>query len=334
MQKTLKSISIIVPHLRLTTGGVYSMYNYVKSLSATLKVNLLSLAQQSEGSFDVSARHIKQIDDDTVPDADAIILNADSPYGQQFIDLSHTKGRKILYFQGFGSPNNPIVWSNIERDCRIIASSRWLTDLAKKIGRASIYVPYGIDRQIFYARRQPEFSDNRMTVALMTHPVDWKGTSDGLEALRLAAASEKNFRIRLFGHRTDQFKEAALLDLAEFVEKPGRTEVGEILRSSNIYLCSSWEEGFGMPGLEALACGAALVTTDTKGSRDYAIDGETALVSPPHRPDMLAKNISATINNADLRRRLARAGVAAADRFPTWAQSAKLFQSAIEELIA
>ena len=35
-----------------------------------------------------------------------------------------------------------------------------------------------------------------------------------------------------------------------------------------------------MPGLEALACGTALATTDTKGSRDYALHEKTALDQP------------------------------------------------------
>ena len=46
----------------------------------------------------------------------------------------------------------------------------------------------------------------------------------------------------------------------------------------------SWEEGLGLPGIEALACGAALARTDTKGGRDIALDGETALVTPPAAP--------------------------------------------------
>ena len=47
-----------------------------------------------------------------------------------------------------------------------------------------------------------------------------------------------------------------------------------------IYLCPSWDEGLGMPSMEAMACGSALVTYDNGGSRDYAHDGETALVAP------------------------------------------------------
>ena len=38
-------------------------------------------------------------------------------------------------------------------------------------------------------------------------------------------------------------------------------------------------------------CGTALVTTDTGGSRDYALNEETALVSPQKNPDALKKNL-------------------------------------------
>ncbi len=47
-----------------------------------------------------------------------------------------------------------------------------------------------------------------------------------------------------------------------------------------------------MPAMEAMACRSALVTTDTGGSRDYALHGQTALVSLPKEPGELAKNLA------------------------------------------
>ena len=59
-----------------------------------------------------------------------------------------------------------------------------------------------------------------------------------------------------------------------------RQLVDEIYNTSRVFLCTSWVEGFGLTNVEAMACGAALVTTDNGGSRDYALHGETALVAP------------------------------------------------------
>ena len=63
-----------------------------------------------------------------------------------------------------------------------------------------------------------------------------------------------------------------------------------------------------MPAMEAMMCGTALVTTDTGGSRDYALNEETALVSPIKNPEGLAKNLIRVLTNESLRLQLAEKG--------------------------
>lgn len=88
-----------------------------------------------------------------------------------------------------------------------------------------------------------------------------------------------------------------------------------------------------MPGLEALACGAALATTDTKGSRDYAVDRLTALVTPPRNPTALGESIIELLEDAPLRERLALAGSEHVRRqFPEWPVAAQRFEEALVEL--
>jgi glycosyltransferase involved in cell wall biosynthesis len=60
--------------------------------------------------------------------------------------------------------------------------------------------------------------------------------------------------------------------------------------------------------MEAMACGAALCTYDNGGSRDYAIDGRTAVVAPRRDLDALASGLTRLLDDADLRRRVAREG--------------------------
>jgi glycosyltransferase involved in cell wall biosynthesis len=60
--------------------------------------------------------------------------------------------------------------------------------------------------------------------------------------------------------------------------------------------------------MEAMACGAALCTYDNGGSRDYAIDGRTALVAPRRDLDALTRGLSRLLEDAELRRRVAREG--------------------------
>ena len=65
-----------------------------------------------------------------------------------------------------------------------------------------------------------------------------------------------------------------------------------------------------MPSMEAMACGAALVTYDNGGCRDYARDGLTALVARRRDVDDLAAKLGRMLEDAALREKLASTGAA------------------------
>ena len=63
-----------------------------------------------------------------------------------------------------------------------------------------------------------------------------------------------------------------------------------------------------MPAMEAMATGALLVTTDTGGSRDFAVAGETALISPPRDWQALSANLSHAVTHWSEHDRTRQAG--------------------------
>jgi glycosyltransferase involved in cell wall biosynthesis len=265
----------------------------------------------------VSVYGIDGLDDAVVPDGDAIILNADSNEGDRFAELSDRKGKKYFYFQGYGIPGSEVVKQNLVRGIEIIASSKWLEYEAKRYGADSHYFPYGIDRSIF-SYDPPENHDTKM-ISMMTHHLEWKGTVDGMEAIEIVKDYMPEVKVYLFGvSRQDCSPDWC------FIDSPTRSEIGSLLQTSTVFVCSSWEEGFGLPGLEALACGAALATTDTKGSRDYAIDGKTALVSPIQDPRALAENILTLLRNRTLRKELVGNGKELVDsQYRSWLEASQ-----------
>jgi glycosyltransferase involved in cell wall biosynthesis len=67
-----------------------------------------------------------------------------------------------------------------------------------------------------------------------------------------------------------------------------------LLRRSKAVAYPSKEEGFGLPALEALACGAPLVTT--VGTAMAALAGDAALLVPPGDPEKLAGALEALLD--------------------------------------
>jgi glycosyltransferase involved in cell wall biosynthesis len=79
-----------------------------------------------------------------------------------------------------------------------------------------------------------------------------------------------------------------------------------------------------------MACGCALVTSDSQGVLDYAIHQETALVSEIKNPTGLAQNILKLVKDNNLRISLAKRGNQYVQRF-TWEKAMSKFQEVITQ---
>jgi len=107
--------------------------------------------------------------------------------------------------------------------------------------------------------------------------------------------------------------------------------LAELYSSSDAFLYTSYVEGFGLPPLEAMACGTPVVMTDNKGSRDYAVDGFNALISQPGDVKSLTDNLLKVLQDDKLRDRLIENGLETAKKF-TWEKTVENFEKALKEI--
>lgn len=96
-------------------------------------------------------------------------------------------------------------------------------------------------------------------------------------------------------------------------------DVAALLRNAAAVAYPSLEEGFGLPALEALACGAPLVTTTGSATEEVAGDG--ALLVAPGDVDGLARALEALVAGGDEVEARRRRGLAVAAGY-TWTTSA------------
>ena len=88
-----------------------------------------------------------------------------------------------------------------------------------------------------------------------------------------------------------------------------------LYKNAKLFVCSSYQEGFGLPALEAMACGCPVVTTDTGGSREYAINNYNATIVAPQNIDELANAIIDLINDNEKQIFYSMNGVKTAEKF-------------------
>jgi UDP-glucose:(heptosyl)LPS alpha-1,3-glucosyltransferase len=178
------------------------------------------------------------------------------------------------------------------------------------------------------ASRQVRDSD----VLLLLIGNDWqnKGLPVILEAM--AVCKDLPFRLLIVGDDDPQpFREQALLlgiDARCFWEHP-RADVMELYAAADIYVGPSREDSFGLPVLEAMACGLPVITSKFAGVAElitHGVDG--FILDDPTDVSALSQLLQSVLANETLRTRCAQAAVATAAKW-TWDRNA----AAIWELL-
>jgi glycosyltransferase involved in cell wall biosynthesis len=92
---------------------------------------------------------------------------------------------------------------------------------------------------------------------------------------------------------------------------PGyRRDVPSVMRALDVLVLASDAEPCGRVLFEAMACGTAIVATNTGGTPEIVRAGVEGVLVPPRDPAALARAIGALVSDAELRACLGRAGVA------------------------
>jgi glycosyltransferase involved in cell wall biosynthesis len=97
------------------------------------------------------------------------------------------------------------------------------------------------------------------------------------------------------------------------------TDLPELYRAAEVFVYPSLFEGFGMPPVEAMACGCPVISS-TRGALGEVI-GDAAAVVEPEDVSSIASQLTATCADSGLRARLRDAGLAQAQKF-NWSRAA------------
>ena len=104
------------------------------------------------------------------------------------------------------------------------------------------------------------------------------------------------------------------------IEDAPRTDFPAILSGATAFAFPSLYEGFGLPPLEAMACGTPTVVADTSALPEVV--GDAALLHPPTDHEALADALLRVIKDESLRTTLRARGIERAAHF-TWERSAR-----------
>ena len=140
---------------------------------------------------------------------------------------------------------------------------------------------------------------------------------EGNEDLRLVLIGDDVSRYASLRRTADEA--GVRQDVRFFGFVPHQT-LAALYRMATLFAFPSLYEGFGLPPLEAMACGTPVVTSRISSLPEVVGDG--ALLVDPYSEEEIAQAISRVLDDEDLRRRLVERGLERAAGF-SWERSAR-----------
>jgi len=124
-----------------------------------------------------------------------------------------------------------------------------------------------------------------------------------------------------FGRRVyDAAKRSGVANRIRFLGFVSDDDLLQLYNACELFCFPSFYEGFGLPVLEAMACGAAVCCSNTAAIPEVA-DG-AAILFDPHNTDEIARAMLDLIQLSELRSRMRRLGLQRAPQF-SWQKAAE-----------
>lgn len=192
--------------------------------------------------------------------------------------ISPTEEMKELMEEAFHTPDH------------IVTNSKWLNDKIQNEHKVQTlgWARPGYDNHIFYPRDRSKGDDRPTFMVALNTSYPFKGHERGIdlaeEVLRLAKENKKDIRVLAHGVTSVQ----DCIEIIGLGDLP-QTRLAEVLGTEVDVFCDpSHIHTYGLPTLEAMACGTHVVSWDNKGVKEYL---DTNVFKNNTDPKTLAKRV-------------------------------------------
>ena len=211
-----------------------------------------------------------------------------------------------------------------------------LNEVYGKVPGMIVTAPHGVDGAIFRQRTTPQPNAlGRPYVLYVGGRSRYKNFGVLLEALSMLRKRGHDLGLVLAGggmlRAAERRSIARVLSSREFLHCfPSDLQLASLSNGAAAFCFPSLQEGFGLPVLEAMACGCPAVISDIPVFHE--VGGDAAEYFEPCAAESLAHKMSIVLEDSERRKRLQASGLRRAGTF-TWHNTAKLVCQAYESFI-
>ncbi len=183
-----------------------------------------------------------------------------------------------------------------------------------------------------------DFSDEN-TILSVSNLVKTKGIDLNIKAVSLLITKYPNIKYLIIGDgpERESLKNLAYeLDLKDnvlFLGKLPHEDVMKYMSATDIFCLPSWEEGFGVVYIEAMAHGKPTIGVKGEGIEDAIVSGKNGFLVNPHNEKDVADTIGYLLSNKDKREEIGQKGKDTVINRFTWEQNANKTINIYRELL-
>lgn len=188
-----------------------------------------------------------------------------------------------------------------------IAVSSWIKD---QIGDNSIKViNNGVDLNVFLPNKKNNDKTNRFVIGTIGRLAKYKGYDIFLKAI--SSINSKDIELIVLSQEDLKLPNKIK---ARIIKPNNDTQVVDFYHQCDIFVFTSFVEGFGMPPLEAMACGVPVITTDCGGIRDF-VNNSNSIIVPTGDVHSIANAVTMLKKDKNLRESLGQQGLKTVKKF-------------------
>jgi len=276
----------------------------------------------------------RPIVDEDVPDGDVVIATwwETAP---MVAKLSAQKGAKAYLMMDYGAPGMELeklipTW---QLPLHIITISNYLVDLIQRnVGEIPLdLVPCSVDTELFQCAERRKSKTARVG---FLYRADWiKGGDIVLEAFRIARQEIPELELLTYGPRNEPGIKPFPAG-AEYRAIPSDVELPGIYSSCDAWLFASRREGFGLPILEAMACGTPVIATRAGAAPELIASRGGGVMINHEDPNDMARAIVQLCSMEEAAWKQLSDAASATARDYSWDEATDRLEACLENLAA
>ena len=186
-------------------------------------------------------------------------------------------------------------------------------------------IPNAVDDKVFYYKPHKENAIPNITI-IGSEEAKFKRIQNITDALNIIKQNGYKFNLNWITP-TEPKKNK---DLKPIINPP-QIVIGNTLRKTDIYICASMYESFCLPVLEAMTCGAAIITTDNGGNMDFIKPNKNALIIEKDNINDIVQKVEKILNSKELKDSLVKNGVEESAQF-SWTTTINKVEEYYQEI--